>query len=199
LFISQPIAQLIFARMARHFTKQSVVTPSPFCLLLAITLPARSVSLRPFAKTLEDIPMITMTISRSIFYDETAARAWFEAARWPNGPVCPHCKWTKHYPSKKVGVYRCADITCMKDFTVKTGTVMARSRAKLTQWATAFHLGLSSTRGFSARRIQREIGCHPTTARSMFYRVCEAMQCNSFELPSVAGKPGCVQSVAVAA
>lgn len=102
-------------------------------------------------------------------------------------------------PSKKVGVYRCADITCMKDFTVKTGTVMARSRAKLSQWAAAFRLGLSSTGDFSARRIQREVGCHPSTARSMFCRVCEAMQYNSFELPSVAATLGCAQSVSIAA
>ena len=25
------------------------------------------------------------------FHDETAARAAFEAIRWPNGPLCPHC------------------------------------------------------------------------------------------------------------
>jgi hypothetical protein len=23
------------------------------------------------------------------FHDEEAARQWFEAARWPNGPICP--------------------------------------------------------------------------------------------------------------
>ena len=33
------------------------------------------------------------------FHDENAACAWFEAARWPNGPVCPHCKAEKHYAS----------------------------------------------------------------------------------------------------
>ena len=30
------------------------------------------------------------------FHDEEAARQWFEAARWPNGPVCPKCGSTKH-------------------------------------------------------------------------------------------------------
>jgi Transposase zinc-ribbon domain len=77
---------------------------------------------------------MTKSLSDSIFHDETAARAWFETMRWPDGPVCPHCKWTKHYPTKKTGVYRCADMTCMRDLTVKTGTVMACSPAKLTQW-----------------------------------------------------------------
>ena len=122
----------------------------------------------------------------SLFHDEAAARAWFELVRWPHGPVCPHCKWTKHYPTKKVGVYRCADMTCRRDFTVKTGTVMARSWARLTQWATAFHFA-ASERKFSARALQRELGCHPSTAHSMFYRVADAMRRNSFELPAVDG------------
>jgi transposase-like protein len=121
--------------------------------------------------------------SDPIFHDETSARAWFEAARWSHGPVCPHCKWTKHYPSKKVGVYRCADMTCMKDFTVITATVMARSHAKLTKWAIAFHLAASSMRDLSAGQLQRELGCHYDRARSMLYRVREAMRRDSFELP----------------
>jgi len=126
--------------------------------------------------------------SDPIFHDETAARAWFEAARWPHGPVCPHCKWTKHYSSKKVGkkvgVYRCADVTCTKDFTVITATVMARSHAKLTKWAIAFHLAASSMNDLSAGQLQRLLGCHYDTARSMLYRVRDAMRRGSLELPS---------------
>ena len=42
------------------------------------------------------------------FHDEeAAARHWFEAARWPNGPVCPHCGTAKHYATKSAGRYRC--------------------------------------------------------------------------------------------
>jgi transposase-like protein len=84
------------------------------------------------------------------FHDENAARAWFEAARWPNGPVCPHCKGEKHYATKATGRYRCANKECRKDFTVMTGSVMERSHAKLTQWAAAFTLAASSKKGFSA-------------------------------------------------
>jgi transposase-like protein len=126
---------------------------------------------------------MTKSLSGSIFHDETAARAWFEALRWPDGPVCPQCKWTKYYSMKKTGVYRCADMTCMRDFTVKTGTVMARSHVKLTQWATAFHLAGSKS-AFSARQLQRELGCHYNTAHSLFYRVREAMLRGSFEVPT---------------
>ena len=84
------------------------------------------------------------------FHDEDAARAWFEAARWPDGPVCPHCGTLKHYATKKAGRYRCGEKECRKDFTVMTKSVMERSHAKLTQWAMAFYLDASSKKGFTA-------------------------------------------------
>ncbi|HEY2010084.1 MAG TPA: transposase [Rhizomicrobium sp.] len=37
------------------------------------------------------------------FSDETAARKWFEATWWPDGPVCPRCGSLKHYTIKKEG------------------------------------------------------------------------------------------------
>src|SRR6185437_6384065 len=86
------------------------------------------------------------------FHDEDAARAWFEAARWPEGPVCPHCQSTKHYTTKKAGRYRCANACCRKDFTVMTGSVMERSHAPLTHWAVAFQMAASSKKGFSAHQ-----------------------------------------------
>ena len=41
------------------------------------------------------------------FHDEEAARLWFEAARWPNGPSA-RMPQRKHYATKKLGRYRCA-------------------------------------------------------------------------------------------
>src|SRR3954464_11081937 len=43
------------------------------------------------------------------FTNEKAARAWFEGARWPDGPVCPNCGSLKHYATKKLGRYRCGE------------------------------------------------------------------------------------------
>jgi transposase-like protein len=127
--------------------------------------------------------------SQPIFHDEAAARAWFEAARWPDGPVCPHCKdeKKKHYPTKKAGVYRCGSSTCRKDFTVMTGTVMERSHAKLTQWAVAFHMAASSKKGFSAHQLHRELGCQYNTAWFLHHRVMEAMRRGGLDLPPMGG------------
>ncbi len=134
------------------------------------------------------------TFANPIFSDETAARQWFEATRWPNGPICPQCGSAKHYATKKVAVYRCAAATCRKDFTVMTGTVMERSHAKLTQWAAAFHLAASSKKGFSAHQLHRELGCQYNTAWFMFHRVREAMRRGGFDLPPLGGEGKIVEA-----
>lgn len=129
-----------------------------------------------------------------LFHDETAARLWFEVARWPNGPVCPKCGSAKHYATKKEGRYRCGFPTCRKDFTVMTGTVMERSHAKFTDWAVAFHLAASSKKGFSAHQLHRELGCQYNTAWFMFHRVREAMRRGGLELPPLGGEGQSVEA-----
>jgi transposase-like protein len=128
------------------------------------------------------------------FHDEEAARVWFEAARWPNGPVCPHCKADKHYATKKLGRYRCGNPKCRKDFTVMTGTVMERSHAKLTQWAAAFHMFASSRKGFSAHQLHRELGCQYNTAWFLHHRVMEAMRRGGLDLPPMGGEGEIVEA-----
>jgi transposase-like protein len=133
-------------------------------------------------------------LANPILSDETAARQWFEATRWPNGPICPKCQSAKHYATKKAGVYRCAAPTCRKDFTVMTGTVIERSHAKLTQWAAAFHLAASSKKGFSAHQLHRELGCQYNTAWFIFHRVREAMRRGGLDLPPMGGEGQVVEA-----
>jgi transposase-like protein len=138
--------------------------------------------------------MAKNNLANPIFSDETAARQWFEAARWPNGPICPKCKGDKFYATKKAGVYRCAAPACRKDFTVMTGTVMERSHAKLAQWAAAFHLAASSKKGFSAHQLHRELGCQYNTAWFLHHRVMEAMRRGGLDLPPLSGEGGIVEA-----
>lgn len=121
------------------------------------------------------------------FHDEEAARAWFEAARWPQGPYCPKCGCTEPYKTKKLGVYRCRAKECRRDFTVTTGSVMERSHCKLTQWATGFWLAASSKKGFSAHQLHRAIGCQYNTAWFMHHRIMEAMTVASGSEPPLGG------------
>jgi len=128
------------------------------------------------------------------FHDEEAARAWFEAARWPNGPICPHCKSAKHYATKKLGRYRCANKECRKDFTIMTGTVMERSHVKLNEWAAAFHLAASSKKGFSAHQLHRSLSCQYNTAWFIFHRIREAMRRGDLDLPPLGGEGEIVEA-----
>jgi transposase-like protein len=128
------------------------------------------------------------------FHDEDAARAWFETARWPDGPICPNCGSLKHYATKKTGRYRCGEPECRKDFTVMTKSVMERSHAPLTLWAMAFHLAASSKKGFSAHQLHRELGCQYNTAWFLHHRVMEAMLRGKIDLPPMGG-PGKIVEV----
>jgi transposase-like protein len=132
--------------------------------------------------------------SEALFHDEESARNWFETARWPNGPVCPHCKGDKHYPTKKAGRYRCASKKCRKDFTVTTGTVMERSHVKLTEWAAAFHLAASSKKGFSAHQLHRSLSCQYNTAWFMFHRIREAMRRGDLDVAPMGGEGQIVEA-----
>ena len=129
------------------------------------------------------------TFKEAHFHNEEAARAWFEAARWPHGPVCPHCGSLKHYATKKAGRYRCGEKECRKDYTVMTKSVMERSHAPLTSWATAFHLYASSKKGFTATQLERHLGCEYNTAWFLHHRVMEAMRRGGLDLPPMGG-PG---------
>ncbi|HTS40669.1 MAG TPA: IS1595 family transposase [Xanthobacteraceae bacterium] len=117
------------------------------------------------------------------FHDEEAARKWLEAARWPNGPTCPHCGSMKHYATKKAGRYRCGEKECRKDYTVQTKSVMERSHAKLTQWVAAFVMGSAGKKGFSAHQLHRQLGCEYNTAWFLHHRVMEAMRRGGLEPP----------------
>jgi transposase-like protein len=135
------------------------------------------------------------TFKEPRFHDEDAARVWLEAARWPDGPTCPHCGSLKHYANKsKVGVYRCGEKECRKDYTVMTKSVMERSHAKLTQWAMAFYLYAASKKGFTATQLQRALGCEYNTAWFLHHRVMEAMRRGGLDLPPMGG-PGKVVEV----
>lgn len=127
------------------------------------------------------------------FHDEEAARKWFEAARWPDGPVCPNCGSLKHYATKKLGRSRCGEKECRKDFTVQTKSVMERSHAPLTSWAMAFHLYASSKKGFTATQLQRHLGCQYNTAWFLHHRVMEAMRRGGLALPPMGGPGGIVE------
>jgi transposase-like protein len=122
---------------------------------------------------------VSIDLTDPIFNDETAAWAHFEAIRWPDGPVCPHCgvvgeadKVTGQ--TARVGLYRCHE--CVKQFTATIGTVYERSHIPMHKWLLATHLLCASKKGISALQLFRMLGFGSyRTAWFMAHRIREAM------------------------
>jgi transposase-like protein len=123
------------------------------------------------------------------YRDDDAARKFLEGILWPEGPVCPHCGVIGHaYATKRVGVYRCAEKDCRKDFTVTMRTVMERSKIALHKWVQAFALMTASKKGISAHQLHRTLGIHYQSAWFMCHRIREAMRVGGFGMLGGEGK-----------
>lgn len=134
---------------------------------------------------------MTADLQNPIFNDETKAREWLEAERWPDGPVCPICNKRdrvkalppiRSKPSKKhpEGVVEHGWYHCNRDrkrFTVRVGTLYERSHIPLHKWLLATHLLCSSKKGMSAHQLYRMLGFGSyRTAWFMAHRIREGMR-----------------------
>jgi len=117
-----------------------------------------------------------------IFQDEGVAREALEAVRWPDGPICPHCKNSDQSMIAKVegvkrthrpGLYYCN--ACEGQFTVTVGTVFERSKLPLTKWWMAARMFNSGKNGVSAHEIHRNLKVTYKTAWFMMHRLRLAM------------------------
>jgi transposase-like protein len=133
------------------------------------------------------------------FNDEDAAREYFEAQRWPNGPFCPHCGNADPDAIRKLqgkshrpGLYQCN--ACREHFTVMVGSVMERSHVPLTKWALGFHLMAASKKGMSAHQLMRMLGLGSyRTAWFLAHRIREAMR-DDGSAPPIGGKGKIVEA-----
>ncbi len=114
-----------------------------------------------------------------IFHNEDAARAHFEAIRWSDGRICPHCGTIGNSTlmkgkSTRAGLYKCKD--CRKPFTATMGTIYERSHIPLHKWLLATQLMCASKKGISAAQLHRMLGFGSyRTAWFMAHRIREAM------------------------
>jgi transposase-like protein len=117
------------------------------------------------------------TLSEEHFRNDDAARAYLEALRWPDGPICAHCGSINHaYAIKPAGTYRCAEPECRKNFTVTMNTPMERSHIALHKWLQGFHLMCSSKKGISSHQLHRTLKITYRSAWFMTHRIRECMR-----------------------
>lgn len=121
----------------------------------------------------------TVDLTNPIFTDLDAARAHFEAIRWPTGAYCPYCgqmDTVKPLGGKSMGPgwYHCND--CRRKFTAAVGTIYERSHIPMTKWLLATHLMCASKKGMSAHQLHRMIGLPYKTAWFMAHRIREGMR-----------------------
>ena len=115
------------------------------------------------------------------YSDGDKARKLLESLRWPNGPVCPHCKNTgdklisklEPKPGSKSavrdGVYFCG--ACRKQFTVTVNTIFESSHIPISKWLMAMFIMCSSKKSISASQLHRMLGVTYKTAWFMAHRI----------------------------
>ena len=119
----------------------------------------------------------------TMFPDAESARLYFEAKRWPDGPVCPACGEAKRIYDKGAGYYRCnADLSV---FTVRTGTIFERSKVPLHKWLYAMYLLVTARKGISSLQLAKQIGVSQPTAWFMLGRLREACGNDPTELAGI--------------
>jgi transposase-like protein len=116
------------------------------------------------------------------YSDDDTARGLLESLRWPEGPVCPHCKFDEVYkltpkpgsrsPARK-GLYKCA--ACRKQFSVMVGTIFSDSHIPIGKWLMAIFILGSSKKAVSAHQLHRMLGLTYKSAWFLAHRLRFAM------------------------
>ena len=122
-----------------------------------------------------------------MFSTPQKAEEWFEAQRWPGGITCPDCGSRKVVRRKTIkwGMpsLRCTAKVdggrCGKSFSVKTGTIMHKSRLPLSTWGIAFYLVTTGLKGVASMKLHRDLGTTQTTAWFLAHRIREAWDDNN--------------------
>ena len=114
---------------------------------------------------------------RQQFPNEQTCRQFFEAIRWPEGPVCPHCGFQGAYRIQSGLNYReCYECkSCKRHYTVTTKTVLHSTNLPLWKWLQAMYLIVSSSKGISSVVLARLIGVTQPTAWRMGHVIRKMM------------------------
>jgi transposase-like protein len=109
------------------------------------------------------------------FGSEDRCRAYLEALRWPDGPICPRCDGTSVSTLADRHQYECNAKDCRYQFSVTAGTLFHDSHLPLWKWFLAIYLMGESKKGISAKQLQRMLKVSYKTAWYLAHRIRDAM------------------------
>src|SRR5580704_15328367 len=140
-------------------------------------------------------------LSKDAFHSETAAFGYLEATLWPDGAVCPHCgtvgRATRLHTNggskdgkrqARLGLWKCNEKPCRKQFTVKVGTVFEHGRIPLHKMLQAVYLLCCSKKGISSHQLHRILQIQYKSAWFLSHRIREAMRDGSLAPMGGAGQ-----------
>jgi transposase-like protein len=130
-------------------------------------------------------------LDKAYFYNERAAFAHLEKILWRDGVTCPHCgrignagrlQGVKGKNGKvRLGLWKCYEKECRKQFTVRVGTVFESAHIPLHKMLQAVHLMASSKKGISAHQLHRILEIQYKSAWFLAHRIREAMRDFGFD------------------
>lgn len=88
--------------------------------------------------------------------DEGSCKSKFKEYRDMVGVVCPRCGNKDHYWKKDKECYECKK--CRRRISLKSGTVMHKSKLPFRYWFIAMHLLTATKKTFSSNELQRQLG-----------------------------------------
>lgn len=136
---------------------------------------------------LDELVLNLSTIGK-YFSEEEAAYELIEKLRWPEGPICPHCKSVNRsyfltpmngYRTTSTGrvtyrrVWKCAD--CREQFSALVGTIFEDSKIPLSKWLIAIHMLCQGKNGVSAHELHRTLNITYKSAWFLAHRIRYAM------------------------
>lgn len=123
----------------------------------------------------------TLLDALAYFNDEERCHAFLVQMRWADGIVCPRCQSNIHSYISTRRRWHC--ITCGKQYSVRTGTIMEASPLSLSKWLAAIWLISNARNGISSCEIARAIGVTQKTAWFLLHRIRFAMDQGSLDKP----------------
>lgn len=119
-------------------------------------------------------------LSMPEFYErygtEAKCRAAVQAARWPEGFVCPACGGAARTSFERGGLryWQCGG--CERQCSLISGTLFEASKLPLTRWFLAMQLLTQAKNNVSALELRRQLGVSYRSAWLLKHKIMEAMR-----------------------